>query len=173
MDDARHRYAHEYMRERVGDAERLALTPAGGHVALLRDLAAELGGPLGVIYVLNVARRSGRAGWYYSPLWELADVHAFLDRFVEFFERDGRHEVWIVNPGSGHKVIYDEHDWIYAYGALDALERIAMLHDLRPGDPRMPVPHSHHYHAAFDDTQDELVSGCDWTWYPHPDDTAG
>lgn len=165
-------HPHVFERQQTSGPERLCIGSLGGHVELMLDLAATWNAPCAVLYVLLVPRRQKRdPGRYQSPPPMPFDtVAAFFDRFRTFFEMDGRHHVWIATT-RGETLVYDHHDWIYAYGDLAAYETILNRHGIRPGQIELPVPHSHHYHHQFDDMEDELMRHWDWTYSPlHPDD---
>ena len=166
MEGDPHEYAPVYMREDATGVERLVFTPSGRQISLMLDLAAEMGEPLGVMYVLRLPRARGRAGRYYSLLMEHDGVRAFLKRFEVFLEGDARHDVWVVRPDTNAMVVYDNHNWMYAYGPLDSMEGVLARHGLRWGTPEMPVPHSHYYHAEFDDAQDQVLAWTEWAWKP-------
>jgi hypothetical protein len=183
-----------YERQRTTGDGRLCLAPRSGHVDLMRALArtwsdggngdggggggaeadrAEGAGGCAVLYVLLVARLGKREpGRYQSPApLRLEEAEEFLERFQEFFECDGRHHVWLASR-NGAVLVYDHHQWIYAYGDLDAYERVARERGLTPGKLELPVPHSHHYHAAFDDEEDAVIGYWEWTGTPLCDGDA-
>lgn len=85
-------------------------------------------------------------------------------RFGAFLEQDGRHHVWLASPEN--MLVYDRHQCIYAYGDLDAYERVLRARGFRPGQAELPVPHTHHYHAQFDDAEDEVMAY--WAWRHSP-----
>ena len=47
-------------------------------------------------------------------------------------------------------LIYDQHEWIWAYGDLPAYTRVLQGRGFTEGEVVLPVPHSHSYNAAFD-----------------------
>lgn len=146
---------------------RLILAPTRGHVELLSGLLECLPEPLRVLYVLVVPRGAEFSAARYEAPQEFSrrDVQDLLTEFSDFFERDGRHHLWIANPGVG-TMVYDRHNLIYAYGPLDCFTQVALRHGLRIGRPEVPSPHWHAYHAEFDDTQRDLLSRFAWVQKP-------
>jgi hypothetical protein len=150
-----------------GGAERLILAPARGHIKLLSRLLECLPEPFRVLYVLVVPRGAGISAARYEAPGEFSrqEVKDCLAEFSDFFERDGRHHLWLANPEVG-TIVYDRHNLIYAYGPLNCFTEIASRHGLRVGRPEVPSPHWHAYHAAFDDTQRDLLNRYTWVQKP-------
>src|SRR5687767_2206433 len=91
-------YPNIWTQQATTGPDRLVIAPASGHVALMRKLMDILPEPFGILYVLLVPRGGGEAGRYQCPApCSRADVDAFLTRFQEFFETDGRHHVWVMS----------------------------------------------------------------------------
>jgi hypothetical protein len=63
-------------------------------------------------------------------------------------------------------VVYDNHEILYAYGDLDALEQPLVNRGLRRGEVVVPFPHHHRYNAAFDADEDQLMRHWKWKWFP-------
>jgi hypothetical protein len=97
-----------------------------------------------------------------SAVWR---VTAFCRRFASFLQGDGRHHLWIGSTVNAGLLIYDQHDWIWAYGDLPAYVRVLQSRGFAEGEVRLPVPHSHSYHAAFDAAEDELAGYWEWSHY--------
>lgn len=153
-----------YGIERVEGGERLAIAVRSGHVDLLRDLAICLEPPLSVLYVLIVPRGGGACGRYKSPPVDLEDVESFLSLFLEFFESDGRHNVWVGSGDGRGTVVYDRHSIIYAYGGLDRYRRVLEARGLKEttGAIGLASLHRHSFHAEFDCVQAEVLAH--WNW---------
>ena len=147
--------------------DRLLIAPASGHVALLRKLADVLPEPFGILYVLVVPRGGGEPGRYQSLYpCSRAEVDAFLTRFEAFFERDGRHHVWLLSLPASATLVYDNHNVRYAYGPLDEFKPILERAGLREGEIRFPDPHSHNYHAEFDGEEAAVMAYDEWRHFP-------
>jgi hypothetical protein len=159
-----YRYPSCYYRESVaGSGERLVLgEPAASYSKLLMALAGTMPEPFLVLYVLVVRRGTANAGRYQSPEGLTFEaLRQFLTDFGEFFERDGRHHLWIANPGYG-KIVFDRHNLVYAYGDLDAFEEVARDYGMVERHFEVPTPHWHSYHPEYDQTERQLFRR--WQW---------
>src|SRR5271157_4424815 len=88
-----------YARQVVGGVERLVIAPGSAPVGLLRELLTLLPEPVWVLYVLITPRSEAPAGRYQSATAHPRDeVVTLLDRFENFFARDGRHNLWLAAP---------------------------------------------------------------------------
>ena len=162
-----------YERERTTGADRLRIAADANAVDLLLALAATWSGDIGVLYVLLVPRQGNREpGRYQSAApMSFGEASEFLCTFRDFFESDGRHHVWLCSVAGAGTLVYDHHNWIYAYGDLSAYERILAQRGFRSGPITLPVPHTHNYHAANDQAEEELMSAIEWRHFPlGPDD---
>ena len=157
-----------FLRESIGGRERVVLGAARGHVDLLLDLARGVEGPYWVLFVLVLSRQgSAEIGRYQSErMVGYEELEGFLDRFRDFLERDGRHHLWVATDGGAQQFIYDHHQRIYAYGAVDLAESVARARGMTPGEADLCVPHSHHYHASFDEDEAALLAY--WPWRRTP-----
>ena len=163
-----HRHASLYQREQTTGPARLHMSVDGGAVALLERLVGTMDPPFGVLYVLVTPRSDDPPGRYQNERpWDRGELAAFLDRFGAALEGDARHSLWIMSLATqGSQVIYDNHDLLYAYGDLDAFERVAREHGLEPGAPSIPVPHRHCYNHEFDADAEAILADYAWVRYP-------
>ena len=168
-----HTFAYEntFVRELANDGTpRLKIGLRGGQATVLRVLGAAMKPPYRLLYVLHTSRTDAPLGRYESPDLDGPDIEAFLERFGTFIAEDSRHDVWMYSLDDGGPIIVDRHNMVYAYGPL---ERIAEI--LRRGGvaevaawaaPKVPYPHAHHYHPAFDSLETELLAMFDWLRHP-------
>jgi hypothetical protein len=127
-------------------------------------------GPFGVLYVLLVSREGHQCGRYQNPTpIGRDDLERFLYSFREFFEQDGRHHLWVLSVRGEGQVIFDNHNVVYAYGELDAYERVLQSRGFSEGMICTPVPHTHNYHPAFDACENDLLAYWDWKQFPLED----
>ena len=56
----------------------------------------------------------------------------------------------------------DEHDLIYAYGPLAAMEAALVAAGFTEGEPAVPDPHEHHYNPELDPLEVRLREWWDW-----------
>ena len=73
-----------FLRESIGDRERVVLGAARGHVDLLLDLARGVEGPYWVLFVLVLSRQgNAEIGRYQSErMAPYEELEGFLDRMV-------------------------------------------------------------------------------------------
>jgi hypothetical protein len=134
------------------------------------DLSRGMQGPFGVLYVLLVSRQGHEQGRDQNPTpVGRHDLELFLYSCQEFFEQDGRHHLWLMSTNGEGQFIFDNHNVVYAYGDLDAYERVLRGRGFREGAIRTPAPHSHHYHAAFDVCESDVLAYWDWKRFPLKD----
>jgi hypothetical protein len=167
------RYHNVYSIEQTAGPERLIIGPAADHLRLLLSLAEVWQGEYYLLYVLLVPRQGKREpGRYQSPgPLTLEQVAAFCRRFAHFLQGDGRHHLWIGSAVNAGLLIYDQHDWIWAYGDLQAYISVLQASGFAEGEVVLPVPHSHNYHPTFDAAEDELAEFWEWSYFPlQPDD---
>ncbi len=89
-----------------------------------------------MLSVLLVPRQGERQpGRYQSPLpLSLEQVATFCRRFTPFLQGDGRHHLWIGSAVNAGLLIYDQHDWIWAYGDLPAYVRVLQERGFTEGE---------------------------------------
>lgn len=166
-------YPNVYTVEKINGPDRLRIGPADRHVELLLSLAELWRQDYYLLYVLLVPRLGKREpGRYQSPgPLSFDEVADFCRRFTPFLEGDGRHHLWIGSTVGAGMLIYDHHNWIWAYGDLHAYTRVLNARGFTPGRIELPVPHFHSYNQQFDAAEDELMGYWDWQHFPlSPDD---
>jgi hypothetical protein len=162
------RHSNVFHREPTSQGERLFIAPSAGHIELLLALAQLWKEDYYVLWVLLTPRLGTRpAGRYQSPgPLTFGEIAAFCREFRPFFEGDGRHHLWIGSTTGAGLLVYDRHEWIYAYGDLAAYEEVLTLQGLTEGDSPLPSPHSHAYNAAFDADEDAVAGYWEWRQFP-------
>lgn len=162
------RYPNVWSRETTRGPDRLRIGPSARHVEVLLSLAELWEHDYYLLYILLIPRLGTRApGRYQSPGPLTFDqVTTFCRRFAPFLEGDGRHHFWIGSADNAGLLVYDQHDWIYAYGDLPAYIRALEDDGFTEGKIQLPVPHSHSYLAEFDASEDELATYWEWKYFP-------
>ena len=84
----------------------------------------------------------------------------------EFFERNGRHHIWVIDIISNNRVIYDNHDIIHIYGDDKNALITCEMNGLHAGEINIPFPHSHHYNNQYDREEDIIFEDYEWTEFP-------
>jgi hypothetical protein len=154
--------------EETTGPKRLVLAPAIGHVQLMLHLTNEMPEPFWVLYVLTVSRVDCEPGRYQSDGPKTRrEIEQFLIRFAEYFENDGRHHLWVGSEPGPELLVYDRHNKIYAYGAIDRFSRVLIGSGLTlsPSVP-IPFPHTHHYHSTFDEEEKAIMNYWEWRQFP-------
>jgi hypothetical protein len=154
--------------------ERIVAGSPGGDPELFRDLVRAMTPPWGLLYVLHTPRGEGEPGRYQSGLLEPDAFDVFLDRFGAFLQGDGRHDIWAHSPADSGTVVWDRHNLIYAYGPLDAFERVLTGRGFGAGHADAAFRHAHYYRSDFDGDANALLEAEDWHWSPlRPGDEQG
>ena len=161
-------YADQWAIGQTTGPGRLVIAPRGRHVALLRSLSAVMAEPFYLLYVLVVATDYGEPGRYQSSeLLSKQDLLEFLNRFEQFLESDGRHHLWVKSIGEPDLLVYDRHNVIYAYGALDGFKTILTREGLTESPKiKVPSPHVHYYIQEYDADCRALLESSNWEHSP-------
>jgi hypothetical protein len=154
--------------ERTTGPDRMILAPERGHIDLMLECAASWSSTCSVLYVLLLSRLGNETGRYQCPEPLSRDE---LDRFVNiyraFLEFDGRHHFWISSVTGIGTLVYDQHNVIYAYGALELYRPILERHGLREvPQVRFPKSHTHEYNEANDVWEERIMNH--WNWRKSP-----
>lgn len=150
----------------------LRVTTAASGADLLKTLGACLEGDWFFLYILLIAHTENRPGRYQSPPIQCYDgVTAFIDKYREFLDGDGRHHLWLGRTAGSEKIVYDNHNVIYCYGPLERY--MGNLSHLPSAAVIIPAPHTHHYNAEFSLTERLILDEWAWKWFPlAPNDDA-
>ena len=167
------RYPNVFAVEQTSGPERLIVGPAGDHIEVLLSLAEVWRQDYYLLYVLLVPRQGKREpGRYQSPgPLSFHQVASFCRRFAPYLQGDGRHHLWVGSTVNAGLLIYDQHEWIWAYGDIPAYAQVLRERGFTEGEVELPVPHAHSYNAEFDTVEDELAVYWEWMYSPlQPDD---
>jgi hypothetical protein len=166
QDDQWVEYSHPPVFERQdmagGHGERLHVGVPGGDPEIIRSLLQCLEAPFFLLYILHTPRGEGEPGRYQSPELAQEQVEAFLSRYANFLQSDGRFDLWAHSATSGGTIVWDRHNIVYAYGPLDCYETQLRRLDFVTGSPTIAVPHQHHYRAEFDADARAILE--EWSW---------
>lgn len=143
---------------------RLIAGVPGNDPLVFGRLALNLEEPICLLYVLHTPRDTARPGRYQSPGMNAAEVQAFVKRFAPLLQNDGRHDIWVYSRAESATVVWDRHNLIYAYGALDRHEASLRSLGFTTGVPETPSPHTHYYRVEYDQMTRDLIAALDWTW---------
>ena len=153
-------HAELFARELTAGTERLRVGGGEDSPQVLAILASLLAEPL---WLLVVNRgRVGAEGRYESTPKSLAEVLEFVAEYHDLFAHDSRVDLWIGSVATDGLLVLDEHDFIFAYGDLDAFAAELRAHGHRDGSIELPFPHVHRFLDEFDPLEASLVSRPDW-----------
>lgn len=164
----RYEYPDVFAFEQTSGPERIVIAPSTNHISIMIDLIDLMAEPLGILYVLTVPRGGSEPGRYQSanPVSK-QEAEALLTRFRDFLENDGRHSIWVASMSESGQIVYDRHNVLYAYGPLREFEKLLLGRGLsRAQSVRFPSPHTHNYHAVFDQDERNVLRYWEWKGFP-------
>jgi hypothetical protein len=165
--ETRFDYGYTFAKEIVGGQTRLTIGFDSAQDGCVRELASGLAGPFQLLYVLHTTRTGAALGRYQSPVVPVAQLHDFLIRFGPFLAEDARHDFWVRSHDDDATIVLDRHNVIYAYGPLTTFRRVLLRIGAHShGLPRVPDPHVHYYHDAWDDSERQVLAALPWIRTP-------
>jgi hypothetical protein len=167
-EERRYEYPNIFAVQQTSGAARLVIAPSANHISILLDLLQVMSEPFGILYVLVVPRGGNEPGRYQTanPV-SREQTEQFVKRFSDYFGKDGRHDVWVGSMSGSGQLVYNRHNVIYAYGPLPEFEKVLLSRGLTNVEAvRFPSPHTHNYHAAFDQDEQDVFRYWNWRRYP-------
>jgi hypothetical protein len=156
-----------YQREVLPNIERLVIGCKSKEIPLILDLCKSVDGPFGLLHVLLISRLENIPGRYQCPdVLSFDDLELFLYEHQEYFEQDGRQNLWVSSIYGSDQFIYDSHNFIYAYGKIEKHIECLEKNNFVEGTIKIPEPHCHNYHHQFDDVENNIMKK--WNWIHHP-----
>lgn len=168
-------YNGSWQLEKYPNFERIVVAPSKGHIDLMQEIAKSFELPLAILYVLTVPRvDSNKPGRYKCPTpLSYEDVEVFCNRFKEFIETDGRHDLWICSvnsKGIRQMLVYDHHNVIYIYDDISKIKKLLKKKGLKETEVSFPYPHSHMYNPENDVFEKEIFDYWEWRYFPLSED---
>jgi hypothetical protein len=153
-------------------APRIVLSVPDAYPDLLGRLAALLTPPFFVLYILHTPRGEGEPGRYQSSELSRHELDDLLSRYTSFFASDGRHDLWVHSPASGHTLIWDRHNLLFVEGQpLDGVKEALFKSGFSEGLLEPLGAHVHYFRAEFDADAASLLNELDWYRTPlRPED---
>ncbi|MFO0582668.1 MAG: hypothetical protein U0229_10365 [Anaeromyxobacter sp.] len=151
-----------YERRPEGGGEQLLAAPRAP-MKLFRALAAELGEPFAVVYVLLESHTFRPEGRYQSPRpVRRSALDQLLDAFGDFLEQDGRHGLWIMSGAEPSTLALDRRGVVTTFGPAGrwgpVLERLGLLEGaVTPGPARKRIPER-------DLDEARVLAAMEWQW---------
>jgi hypothetical protein len=131
-----------------GQEERwLAAAPSGSPLELLIALLDAMTPPYRLeLEVLEPEGLDAREGELFPvDTFDRDSLVTWLGQHAEALENDARLAVLVHGSQPGERIVYDEHNRLLLNGDQASFEGLLLANGLLPGDPSVPMPHSHHY----------------------------
>ena len=162
-----HQFPKVFVREQTKGPARLKIAASERGSDILLQLAAVLGEPFALLYVLVVPRGGSAEGRYQSPWLGREQMAEMFGKFADYWDQDGRHHVWLFSQSDRATLVYDQHNVIFAYGPLEDYVRLLEASGFAEARALpFPAPHTHCYHPTFDPLERELTSLPNWQHSP-------
>jgi hypothetical protein len=170
---APHSHSHAWrLEQEESGPPRLVAAPDRDQVGLLIELSRTLPEPFLLVWALLSMRQLFPPGRYQtSQPVSREELEAFLGRFREFFEQDGRHHLLVASAVEPSTLFLDHHQVLYLYGRLDDYQLVLRRAGMGEGPVIVPEAHRHEVHAELDRLEQEVAAAFRWTWNSlEPDD---
>lgn len=138
---------HRYEGVFGNEPRWLAVAPADRPIELMISLLECVAPPMRIeLEVLEDEGLDAEIGDVFEAASALsrADAESWLRGHAEILESDAR-LVAILHGAQGERIVYDEHNRLLLNGPAPEFEQLLLAAGLLPGDPSIPMPHSHHY----------------------------
>jgi hypothetical protein len=156
-----------YQKESYPNFSRLVIGCKSKEIPLILEFCKKMEGPFGVLHVLLASRLGKESGRYQSPYpMTYEELEFFLYEHQEYFEQDGRQNIWVSSISGEGQFIFDNHNYIYAYGNIDSYITDLTNIGFSEGEISIPDPHCHNYHKEFDSKEEDVNKAFDWLYSP-------
>ncbi len=152
-----------FQKQSISGVNRILIASAGSTTELVAELLQFLPQPYRLVYLLVTPPDGFEPKKYEIDGVTTGQIKDLFERYRPFLESDARHHLWIHSDGGKGTIICDEHDWIYMYGNLDAVEAFLLEKSFREEMPIIPFPHLHNESSANDETMRSLLGHFPWT----------
>ena len=159
-------YKDCFQRQSISGVHRILMATSGSSTGLMSKLLAFYPEPYRLAYLLVTPPDGFQPMKYEIDGLSTSDISKFFDEYCGFIEGDARHHIWIHSASAGGTLICDEHDWIYAYGALDQVGDFLVEREFTDQMPEIPFPHLHNESSANDPVMRALLGHFDWKAHP-------
>ena len=166
-DSKGHEINHDYGKIYEAEESRLTIAASTNQIELILKLVDTLKPPFYILYVLVISRLDNERGRYQSPLIESKEeLTDFLLEYKKYFETDGRHHLWICTIDNSERLIYDQHNVIFAYGQTEKHIPILEREGFKEQGFSFPIPHAHAYNDSNDKFEESILNYWDWSIFP-------
>lgn len=159
-------YCDCFQKQSISGVNRILVATSGSATQLLTELLSFFPGPYRLVYLLVTPPEGFEPMKYEANGVNQDQIVNLFDQFHDFLESDARHHLWIHSEGGRGTLICDEHDWVYAYGNLEAVEQFLLERGFKEEMPTIPFPHLHNESNANDPQMEALLRHFDWKAQP-------
>jgi len=159
-------YKDCFVKQSISGVNRILIANEGSSTELMSNLLAFYAEPFKLAYLLVTPPEGFQPMKYEIEGLTTGEINQFLIQFRAFLEGDARHHIWVHSAVGGGTLICDEHDWVYAYGALDHVETFLSRQGFAQEIPEIPFPHLHNESSANDPIMKDLLGHFDWKAHP-------
>jgi len=158
---------HSFAPVFAQNSQRIIAGVPGGDPVIFEQLVSQLEYPCSLLYVLHTPRGEGQPGRYQSPELQHVQLRSFIARFGSYLRSDARFDLWAYSPSERSTLVWDRHNRLFAYGAVDRFaSQLRAMGFSAGGDVAIPAPHSHNYHPHFDADAAGVLQAFDWSRSP-------
>ena len=160
-------YKDSWCIERYPNYERVTVAPQDNKIGFMLDILKNFEPPYWCLYVLLVSRVDNKPGRYQCPYpMPYNEIYDFGIKYKDYFEKDGRHHLWIGSAKTKQLAVYDRHNVIYIYD--DILKTSQYLKDkgLTEESIQFPAPHTHMYNVENDKFEIDIMNHWEWKIFP-------
>jgi len=154
-----------FQKQSISGVNRILIATSGSATQLITELLQFFPEPYRFVYLLVTPPEGFEPTKYEVESLALSDIVECLEKYKAFLESDARHHLWIHSEGARGTLICDEHDWIYAYGNLEAVEQFLIERGFKEEMPVIPFPHLHNESSANDPLMHDLLKHFEWKAY--------
>jgi hypothetical protein len=159
------RYPNIWCIEEYSSFSRGAAAPSKNQIELMLQLVKNYPPPYWVLYILVIPRVGQRPGRYQCPEpLSFEELEEFCLRYKDYFETDGRHHFWIASAQTNQMLVYDRHNVIYIYDAIDNIKDFFLKSNLDEKAFKFPKPHIHLYNRENDEFEVDIMKYFEWIY---------
>jgi hypothetical protein len=166
-------YTHGNMYEHrvYSDWSTVVVAPNKNQIQFILDIAKEWPGPFLILYVLIASRCDHEIGRYQlANTVSYKELESFLDNHKEYFEKDGRHHLWVIDITHNNRIIYDNHNIIYIYGDDKKTIKFCEHKGLKKNEISIHTPHTHNFNEQYDTEENYVFNNYEWIQFPLEED---
>jgi hypothetical protein len=152
---------NRFQYQNISGVKRILISTENDPLGLISDLLEFYSSPFRFSYFIVSSTDVGEPSKYELQGLSREQLTHILNQFSEFFRSDARHHLWIHATGGG-TLIYDEHDWIYAYGSQNEIASFLTGTGFEEKPPEIPFPHLHNEPRENDVRMRELLNSYEW-----------